>query len=404
MSDEARYDAVCPGQPGDGSDAPGTPPAADPCAGTGRTASRGGAAPVDWLTGRAAELLLTGGRVEPADARAARAADRLARLLAAAGGGADPSVASGSSGAPGQDTSAAPRFAGPLTLDPVREEAALAAFRAAYGSSAVRRAAVSWPGPTRRALRMSFAAAASVVALSGVAVAVAATGGRIPLTGEGSAAAASSGSRASAPATPGVGEAGHSTGPLSPPAAPDSPPGTATGPPTATGSAAPGFGWLPWCQAYLAAHGDKGAAADPCRRLVRAQKALKDAQKDGRKNGKDMDKGFVDGTHRKRKADSAWRSAPPRLDGTVAPRNGNGNGSGAGKGDDRGGGKGNTVGSGHGGDGPGHGSGTTPNRSIHPAPTPAPSPQAGSGVPPHSVQALSGPAGGAAGNPSRDTA
>ena len=84
-----------------------------------------------WLTGRAAETLVSGGRVPSADAEAARTADRLADLLAVAG----------------------PRHgAGAAALDPAREEAALAAFRAARSAAPKGRArplARCFGGPRR---------------------------------------------------------------------------------------------------------------------------------------------------------------------------------------------------------------------------------------------------------------
>ncbi|WP_405586612.1 hypothetical protein [Streptomyces sp. NBC_01190] len=91
------------------------------------------------------------GRVEVADALTAA---RLGRLLTAAGGV-------------------------PVALDPIREEAALAAFRAA-------RASVRPVIRAGRALRVAAATIVSVVALGGVAVAVTTVTGRAALPGAGS--------------------------------------------------------------------------------------------------------------------------------------------------------------------------------------------------------------------------
>ncbi|MEC3996593.1 hypothetical protein VSR01_25030 [Actinacidiphila sp. DG2A-62] len=117
------------------------------------------------LDGRVLEALLEGGRVEARDAESARSAQRLAGLLTAAGAAA-------------RDTA---------VLDPEREEAALAEFRAAQ---AVRipapRGAAWWPRLGVRSLRVAAAALVSVLAVGGVAVAVAAGTGRLPASGGGS--------------------------------------------------------------------------------------------------------------------------------------------------------------------------------------------------------------------------
>ncbi|MFI1097044.1 hypothetical protein [Streptomyces sp. NPDC020917] len=174
------------------------------------------AARIDWLTGQAAEQLLSGRRVHPQDAVAAETADRLARLLSAAAG--RPSGAGAE---------------GPLTelgfaLDPAREEAALAAFRAARAEASpaaslpsvssqasdvysgipepaivrtlpVRRDSATGRGvrlrlPGLRSVRVATAAMAAVLALGGVAAAVAAGTGRLPVPGAGSGAPAVTGS------------------------------------------------------------------------------------------------------------------------------------------------------------------------------------------------------------------
>lgn len=162
-----------------------------------------------WLTGRAAETLVSGGRVPTAGAEAARTADRLAGLLAAAG----------------------PRHgAGAAALDPEREEAALAAFRAARSAVPKGRArplARCFGGPRRprpalRSVRVAAAALASVLALGGVAVAVAARGGAVPSPGGGSGASpvsstpASVGSGSNVPATGGPGTRRRAAGPAAP--------------------------------------------------------------------------------------------------------------------------------------------------------------------------------------------
>ncbi|MEW1862825.1 hypothetical protein AB0399_21090 [Streptomyces sp. NPDC088194] len=202
--------------------------------GPGRPEASGGRA--DWLTGDAAEALLSGRRVPLADRRAAGEAERLALLLLAAA--ADPGVLH--------------------PLDPGREEAALAAFRAARaaglgsaepvldGVPPVPIAGGPVPGgpaagdalpepvvvggraadqvragsvrsarlvPVRRtrsgrSTRIVLAAAASVVALGGVAVGVAATaargGGREPVRPAGSSAPVSVASDGSGPPDTGV--------------------------------------------------------------------------------------------------------------------------------------------------------------------------------------------------------
>ncbi|SDO41594.1 hypothetical protein [Actinacidiphila guanduensis] len=279
MSDKGRRDGTRPG------------PRARPGLPGGRLPSRGG----HWLTGQAAELLLTGGRVQLADAEAAEAVTRLARLLAAAGGQQE---------LPG----AGPQPAG-RGLDPAREEAALAAFRAArsaahaaeVGAAAVpagpsgaaaaaaaasdgrRRTAwllagvraplhalsalFSAPRPLartartreqpveRRPLRTVLAATASVVALSGIAVAVALTTGRIGVPGHGSHPAPPAATRPPAADTPGGGAAGPGAG------APD--PTTAAPPaahPPAAGPSLHGYGT--WCLPYAAPFGHAGCGKD----------------------------------------------------------------------------------------------------------------------------------------------
>ncbi|WP_328915677.1 MULTISPECIES: hypothetical protein [unclassified Streptomyces] len=165
MRDESRRDGGRPGRPG-------RPVRRGPA--RRARGARGG----HWLTGHAAELLLTGRRVRPSDAEAAATAGRLARLLAAAGGRTAVESPVGPPGVPPR-----PAFPPRPALDPAREEAALAAFRAALSTSP---APARRPRPARRPVRMTVAALASALALSGVAVAVATTTGSLPMPGQGS--------------------------------------------------------------------------------------------------------------------------------------------------------------------------------------------------------------------------
>ncbi len=239
--------------------------------------------PGGWISGRDAELLVSGGRVEPGDARAAGTASRLAGLLAAAAG---------------------PGTASPEGLDPAREEAALAAFRAAHRARAARTrrprgAARSGGGKrsARPAIRMAVAAMASVIALSGVVVAVAATTGRLPLPGQGAGGGVPAGSTPPA-ATPRT-------------ATPGGGPGLSPGTGVPRSSTAPAPGSLAWCEAYL--RSDAEGAARRCRKLVRAQgqdgkgkdgKGRDGHRKKGHKNGRS------DKPDRTDKSDRAHRPGP----------------------------------------------------------------------------------------------
>ena len=253
-----------------------------------------------WLTGSAAELLVTGGRVSPPDTAAADSATRLARLLAAAG----PAGAH-------------------AALDPAREEAALAAFRAARRTDRRVTAFAGLPRgglrSTRRAIRLTVGAVACVIALSGVAVAVAEAGGGLPMPGQGSGSTLPAGRRASSSALPSIGEAGRSATTV--PGVNPSPGSAAT--PTGTPSA-PAPGSLAWCEQYHAA-GAKGARAAPSRKLVRSEKRKaraaararakaknkgKDTPKAGQKSkAKGKDKGPGDG--KVKDSRTTWRSGWP---------------------------------------------------------------------------------------------
>ncbi|WP_037912544.1 hypothetical protein [Actinacidiphila yeochonensis] len=235
MSDKGRRDGTRPGPFGPPPGLPG-----------GRLPGR--APRARWLTARTAERLVTGEQVRLADAAAADTAVRLAWLLAAAGGrrptpGAWQPVEGSTDGGRGGQGGHGGYGAAVPAVDPVREEAALAAFRAARAAASpapARRAgrtaragrggpwALGWlrtdrnrtesgvavraprargldargldargaeseagaefgpgQGAGRRGPRPSFAAMASVVALSGIAVAVAAATGRAGLPGPG---------------------------------------------------------------------------------------------------------------------------------------------------------------------------------------------------------------------------
>lgn len=253
-----------------------------------------------WLTGSAAELLVTGGRVNPPDAAAADSATRLARLLAAAG----PAGA-------------------PAALDPAREEAALAAFRAARRTdrrvTAFTRRRRGGLRSTRRAIRLTVGAVACVIALSGVAVAVAEAGGGLPMPGQGSGSTRPAGRRASSSALPSIGEAGRSATTV--PGVNPSPGSAAT--PTGTPSA-PAPGSLAWCEQYLAA-GAEGAKAAPCRKLVRSEKrkakvaarARAKAKNRGKdspqadQKGKDQGKDKGPGDGKVKDNATTWRSGRP---------------------------------------------------------------------------------------------
>lgn len=238
----------------------------------------------DWLTEDAAEALLT---VPPArqerlaelvfaDEYAARSALRLAGVLTAAREAVAP-------------------------LDPDREEAALAAYRAARHAFIGRRSArwrrvwrrtdhrpvlAAAPGRARVGpRRVAAAALASVLALGGVTVAMA-SAGRLLTSGGGG---AGSGPVSSGPASvaPDGGTQGAPTAPGTGSVQPPDPHGTAPVPPAHSTT---------WCRAYLRGHRHGRVTGSPaltsyCRHLVKEAADKKpgkspDAAKDGNKSGK----------------------------------------------------------------------------------------------------------------------
>lgn len=249
-----------PPQRGESGAARGLPRGAAPGAPGRDTARRGPARPAGpnggretWLTEYLAEALLDGTPVPPGagqpgperaagdlpddpDGTAGRAALRLAGVLAAA-------------------------RRGPDVLDPMREEAALAAFRAARDAPGtvtaihpdeprvLLRRAGGQPGAGRRtgaavrARQAAMVALASVVALGGAAVALAGTG-RLPVPGGGSGTGPVS-SRPPAAVSPD----GSSAGPSQPPSATPRPPaGPSAG--SVPGAAEPPR-TVAWCRGYL---------------------------------------------------------------------------------------------------------------------------------------------------------
>jgi hypothetical protein len=341
MSDEGRRDAG-------GSVRPGW--ARQP---VGRLAVRGTQG--HWLTGSAAELLLTGRRVHPADEQAAEAAGRLAGLLAAAGG-----QPPGSAGPAGAAPVALTRAS---ALDPAREEAALAAFRAVHGPAAhgsVRRGStergsteraaegVSVLGRTRaadsrsarRQLRMTVAAVASVVALSGAAMAVAATSGRLGLPGEGSGGAGPASSRPPVATTVGAGAAGTATDVPGARVAPAPPPASLpSAPADSNGAIGAPHGSRAWCVAYLRGPaGRSGEWAAHCRELVKQQWNGKGDGKNGGAGSQGPDTG---GSGKGSGSGDGQGSA-------YSVENGSGGGSGQGNGSGGGGGQGSAGGDGNG--------------------------------------------------------
>ena len=234
-----------------------------------------------WLTGATTELLVTGRRVDLSDAGAADSAARLTRLLAAA------------------------RPSGAPPLDPAREEAAVAAFRAARGSAEGPAVLIRRPGgrfrsprslrslrsprSTRRAIRLAVSAVASVIALSGVAVAVAAAGGSLPMPGQGSGSTVPAGRRVPTAVRPGLGEAGRVTASL-PPVRPSRG--------SASPSALPGHGLPTWCDPLPT----EGTGTAHCRTSVRDQQgdgngASQDTSGDTSRGGRDERSGGTSKGH-----------------------------------------------------------------------------------------------------------